>query len=139
MRIIFVLGVLLTSATGSAGGEYYIVQDSSTKQCTIVDSPPATTQLVLIDNGRVFAHREEAVRTLASLTLCSSRTESANAQLKARMTETSNPKPGPPLKNQPRGAQRTLNPLGLDARHYTGGRLSNAPQHTLNPSAHVAL
>ena len=80
MRTICVLGFLIASAAGAGAGEYYIVQDSATKQCTIVDSPPATTQFVLIDNGRVFAAREDAQRTAASLTLCSSRTPSADAR-----------------------------------------------------------
>jgi hypothetical protein len=63
----------------AAADEYYIAQDVSTKQCTIVESPPATTELVLLDNGNVFFDRNEAERVLASLSFCTSRTAPAVA------------------------------------------------------------
>jgi hypothetical protein len=63
----------------AAADEYYIAQDVSTKQCTIVESPPATTELVLLDNGNVFFDRNEAERVIASLSFCTSRTASAAA------------------------------------------------------------
>src|SRR5687768_8316299 len=77
MKMICVVGFLLTSTTVAAAGEFYLVQDSSTKQCTIVGSPPTTTQLVSLDDGKVFRDQDEAKRALGSLTSCSSRVASA--------------------------------------------------------------
>jgi hypothetical protein len=80
MKSIYVLSILLSLATGAAAGEYYIVQDASTRQCTIVEIPPATTQFVLLEKGKVFFDRDEAKEAAGSLTLCSSKTVSAIAR-----------------------------------------------------------
>jgi hypothetical protein len=39
--------------------EYYVVQDTSTKKCTIVDKRPTTQTTVMVGNG-VFKTRTEA-------------------------------------------------------------------------------
>jgi hypothetical protein len=79
VKMAWVSAVILCSAplAVAAADEYYVAQDISTKQCTIVESPPATMELVLLDNGKVFFDRNEAERVLASLSLCTSRTASA--------------------------------------------------------------
>jgi hypothetical protein len=51
--VLGVLSILLSSATGAAAGEYYIVQDTSTRQCSIVDIPPTTTQFVVLEKGQI--------------------------------------------------------------------------------------
>ena len=42
--------------------EFYVVQDTSTKKCTIVDKKPTTTTVVIGD-GKVFKTRTEAETT----------------------------------------------------------------------------
>ena len=79
MKSICVLITLLSSVTGAAAGEYYIVQDASTRHCTIVEMPPTTTQFVVLEKGKVFFDRDEAKEVVGSLTLCSSKTVSAVA------------------------------------------------------------
>ena len=64
------------SATGA--DEYYIVQDTSTKQCAIADSPPTTTTLRLLDNGKLYSDRNEAERVMASLACTASRPATAS-------------------------------------------------------------
>ena len=57
------IGLLFIAGSSAlAADEYYIVQDASTKQCAIVDSPPTTTKLVLLDNGKLYVDRNEAER-----------------------------------------------------------------------------
>ena len=76
MKSVCVLSILLGLATGAAAGEYYVVQDASTRLCTIVETPPTTTQFVLLEKGKVFFDRDEAKK---AATLCSSKTVSAVA------------------------------------------------------------
>jgi hypothetical protein len=60
MKSICVVAILLSLTTGAAAGEYYIVQDTSTRQCSVVEIPPTTTQFVLLEKGKVFSDRDEA-------------------------------------------------------------------------------
>jgi hypothetical protein len=77
MKSICALGILLGLTTGAAAGEYYIVQDTSTRQCSIVEIPPTTTQFVLLEKGKVFSDRDEAKAAVGAA--CSARTASAKA------------------------------------------------------------
>ena len=80
MKNPLILGVLLSSVPlmTAAADEYYIAQEVSTKRCMIVESPPATTELVLVENGKIFFDRDEAQRVVASLPLCASRAAPAS-------------------------------------------------------------
>jgi hypothetical protein len=91
MKIACVSAAILswTSLALAATEEYYIAQDIATKRCMIVESPPATTELVVLENGQVFFDRSEAERVLASLSFCTSKTVSARASLEPRKTERS--------------------------------------------------
>jgi hypothetical protein len=71
-----------------AADEYYIVQDTSTKQCAIVDSPPTTTKLVLLDNGELYVDRNEAERVIASLACNVPREASASAATRPNAVRT---------------------------------------------------
>src|SRR5262245_24200225 len=75
--------LLFCCSSASVADEFYIVQDTSTKQCAIVDSPPTTTTLRLLDNGKLYSDRNEAERTLASLACTVSRPATA-ADAKSR-------------------------------------------------------
>jgi hypothetical protein len=55
----------------SATTEYYVVQDTSTKKCTIVDKKPTTTTTVVVGNG-VFKTKTEAETGMKSVKVCSS-------------------------------------------------------------------
>jgi hypothetical protein len=72
----FLVGCRLSE---SVADEYYIVQDTSTNQCAIVDSPPTTTTLRLLDNGKLYSDRNEAERAMASLACTASRPATASA------------------------------------------------------------
>ncbi len=80
MRSMWVLVVALTSGhlAPAAADEFYVVQDISTKQCTIVESPPTTTDVVLVEKGNVYFNRDEADRVVASHTLCAAPSSTAS-------------------------------------------------------------
>ena len=72
MRSMWVLVVALTSGplAPAAANEFYVVHDIATKQCAVVESPPTTTDVVLVEKGNVYFNRDEANRIVASHTLC---------------------------------------------------------------------
>ena len=62
---------LAASASAQAVTEYYVVQDTATKKCTIVDKKPTTTTVVQV--GPVaFKTRNEAEAGMKTITVCSS-------------------------------------------------------------------
>jgi hypothetical protein len=60
-----------TAFAQMAATEYYVVQDTSTKKCTIVDKKPTTTTTTVVSNG-VFKTRTEAETGMKSIKVCSS-------------------------------------------------------------------
>jgi hypothetical protein len=59
------------TASAQATTEYYVVQDSATKKCTIVDKRPTTSTIVQV--GPVaFKSRTEAEAGMKMITVCSS-------------------------------------------------------------------
>ena len=51
--------------------EYYVVQDTSTKKCTIVDKKPTTSTIVQV-GPMAFKTRTEAEAGMKTITVCSS-------------------------------------------------------------------
>ena len=49
--------------------EFYVVQDTSTKICTIVDKKPTTTTVVVGD-GKVFKTRTKAEAGMKTIKVC---------------------------------------------------------------------
>jgi hypothetical protein len=62
-------GFAATSAFAQTATEYYVVRDTSTKKCTIVDKKPTTTTTTVVDNG-VFKTRTEAETGMKSMKIC---------------------------------------------------------------------
>ena len=59
------------TASAQATTEYYVVQDSATKKCTIVDKKPTTSTMVQV--GPVaFKTRTETEAGMKTITVCSS-------------------------------------------------------------------
>jgi hypothetical protein len=113
MKSICISTCLLSLATAAAADEYYIVQDTSTRQCTIVESPPTTTQFVLLEKGKVFFDRDEAKEAAGSLTLCSSKTVVSLL--------------GPDeVGRATKSKARTVARKGVTAKHYSSARSRTA-------------
>ena len=75
MRKQMLAATLVMAAMGPAlaqtATEYYVVQDSTTKRCTIVDKKPTTTTTVIVGDGKVFKTRTEAETGMKTMKVCS--------------------------------------------------------------------
>jgi hypothetical protein len=58
-----------TTTTGVGTSEYYVVQDSTTKRCTIVDKKPTTTTMVQV-GPMAFKSRTEAESGMKTIKVC---------------------------------------------------------------------
>ena len=74
MRVVIIAGAVAAALCGSAyaqmaAGEFYVVQDATTKKCTIVDKKPTTTTTVVVGDG-VFKTKTEAETGMKSIKVC---------------------------------------------------------------------
>ncbi|HKY87196.1 MAG TPA: hypothetical protein VJL90_10580 [Pseudorhodoplanes sp.] len=58
-----------TTTTGVGSTEYFVVQDTATKRCTIVDKKPTTTSMVQV-GPLAFKTRTEAESGLKTIKVC---------------------------------------------------------------------
>jgi len=58
------------TASAQATTEYYVVQDSATKKCTIVDKKPTTAEITVVGDGKVFKTRTEAETGMKTVKVC---------------------------------------------------------------------
>jgi hypothetical protein len=73
MGKLLVAAVALSIAT-PAFADFYIVQDSTTKHCTITESRPTTaTMKVVGPDGTVYKSREEASTAMKTVKVCETR------------------------------------------------------------------
>jgi len=64
----FLLAVFVTPAL--AADEFYVVRDSTTKKCTIVDKKPTTTTTTVVGDGAVYKTRTEAEAGMKTVKVC---------------------------------------------------------------------
>lgn len=58
-------------APAAAQGTWYIVQDTTTKRCTIVKERPTTTTMVVVGNsGKVYTTEAEAQTAMRTVKVC---------------------------------------------------------------------
>jgi hypothetical protein len=71
MKKLILAAALVAFATPTLAAEFYIVQNTSTKKCTIVDKKPtATTTTVVGGDGKVYATRVEAQNAMKTEKIC---------------------------------------------------------------------
>ena len=63
------LMALISPAFAQMAAEFYVVQDATTKRCTIVDKKPTTTTTVVVGDG-VFKTRAEAETGMKTIKVC---------------------------------------------------------------------
>jgi hypothetical protein len=68
--LISAAAVAIMTGTAYAQTEFYVVQDTSTKKCTIVDKKPTTTTTVIVGDGKVFQTRTEAETGMKTIKAC---------------------------------------------------------------------
>jgi hypothetical protein len=75
MKRILVTAALVCSFAGAAlaAEEFYIVQDTSTKKCTIVDKKPTVTTMTVVGpTGTTYKTRSEAEAGMKTVKVCTS-------------------------------------------------------------------
>ena len=74
MRKFVIAATLVAFATPALAQEFYVVQGTATKKCTIVDKKPTvTTQTVVSPSGTVYKTRAEAETGMKTVKVCESR------------------------------------------------------------------
>ena len=73
MKKIVMAAVVVFAAAGIAetavAAEFYVVRDTATKKCTIVDSKPTSTTTTIVDNG-TFKTKTEAETGMKTMKVC---------------------------------------------------------------------
>ena len=73
LRKVLIAGAVTLGLTApTLAAEFYVVQDTSTKKCTIVDKKPTVTTSVVVGDGKVYTTREEATTGMKSVKICTS-------------------------------------------------------------------
>ena len=62
--------IMTGAAYAQTATEFYVVQDTSTKICTIVDKKPTTTTTVVVGDGKVFKTRTKAEAGMKTIKVC---------------------------------------------------------------------
>jgi hypothetical protein len=74
MRIILGAALLAATVTPSLAAEYFIVQDTKSKRCQIVDVRPSGPDMVIVGpTGQIYVTRDEASRAMTTVEVCKSR------------------------------------------------------------------
>jgi hypothetical protein len=68
---LIVAAAALGLATPAMAAEYYVVQDSTSKRCTIVEQKPTTSTTVVVGSG-TYTTRTEAETAMKTVEVCSS-------------------------------------------------------------------
>jgi hypothetical protein len=63
------LAAMLVAFATPSFADFYIVQDATTKKCTIVDQKPTVTTTTVVGNG-VYKTREEATTGMKTVKVC---------------------------------------------------------------------
>jgi hypothetical protein len=71
IKLLVAAAGLVAFATPSLAADYYIVQDTTTKRCTIVEQRP-TTQTTTIVGGTTYTTRTEAEGAMKTVKVCES-------------------------------------------------------------------
>ena len=72
IKVIIAAAALAASATPSLAAEYYIVQDLSSKRCTIVEQRPTTQTMTIVGPGTAYTTRTEAEGAMKTVKVCES-------------------------------------------------------------------
>jgi hypothetical protein len=72
MKLLIAAAGLAAFVTPSLAAEFYIVQDTGTKRCTIVEQKPTSQTTVIVGNGRTYMTRQEAEGAMKTVKVCES-------------------------------------------------------------------
>jgi hypothetical protein len=71
MKTLFVTGTLAIFATASSHTptNFYVVRDSTTKTCSVVDTKPVSSTTTVVENGE-FPTKEQAETAIKTIKIC---------------------------------------------------------------------
>ena len=73
MKKLLMIGALAFAATtiaqSASAAEFYVVRDSATKKCTVVDTRPTSTTTTIVDNG-TYKTKTEAETGMKTTKVC---------------------------------------------------------------------
>jgi hypothetical protein len=73
MKKLLIVATLVAFATPALAEEFYVVHDTTTKKCTIVDKKPTvSTTTVVSPSGTVYKTRSEAEAGMKTVKVCES-------------------------------------------------------------------
>jgi hypothetical protein len=72
MKLLIAAAGLAAFATPSLAAEFFIVQDTATKRCTIVEQKPTSQTTVVVGNGTTYTTRQEAEGAMKTVKVCES-------------------------------------------------------------------
>ena len=70
MRLLIAAAGLVAFVTPSLAAQYYIVQDTTTKRCSIVEQRPTTTTMTIVGPGTAYTTRTEAETGMKTVKAC---------------------------------------------------------------------
>jgi hypothetical protein len=71
LRKVLIAGAVTLGLTApTLAAEFYVVQDTATKKCTIVDKKPTTTTTTIVGDGKTYTTRTEAETGMKSVKVC---------------------------------------------------------------------
>jgi hypothetical protein len=69
-RIALAAATIAAIATPALAQTFYVVQDTATKKCTIVEQKPTVSTMVVVGDGKVYKSRTEAEGAVKTITVC---------------------------------------------------------------------
>ena len=70
VKIMIAAAALGGCVTPSLAADFYIVQDSATKHCRIVEQKPTSRTTVVVGGDRVYTTREQAEGAMKTVKVC---------------------------------------------------------------------
>jgi hypothetical protein len=70
IRYALAAAMLVAAASPVLAAEFYIVQDTGTKKCTIVEKKPTVSTMVVVGGNKVYTTRTEAEGAVKTITVC---------------------------------------------------------------------
>ena len=62
--------MLVSFVTPVLAADYYVIQDSATKKCTVVSQKPTVSTTTIVGDGKVYTSQTEAETAMKSVTVC---------------------------------------------------------------------
>jgi hypothetical protein len=72
LRLLIAAAGVAAFVTPSLAAEFYIVQDTTTKRCTIVEQRPTSSTMTIVGPGTAFTTRTEAEAGMKTVKVCES-------------------------------------------------------------------